>query len=94
MKINKIKILLLIAFSFFYSNSLKAQSLYVGANYHPHDDKNIEKIKELQVINFELQSLYSQYEQLNKSKFKQIFNKDKIKKIQFSFIFELTFQIL
>jgi beta-galactosidase len=25
--------------------SLKAQTLYVGANYHPHDDKNIEKIK-------------------------------------------------
>lgn len=25
--------------------SVKAQSLYVGANYHPHDDKNIEKIK-------------------------------------------------
>ena len=25
--------------------SVNAQSLYVGANYHPHDDKNIEKIK-------------------------------------------------
>ena len=25
--------------------SIKAQELYVGANYHPHDDKNIEKIK-------------------------------------------------
>jgi beta-galactosidase len=23
----------------------KAQELYIGANYHPHDDKNIEKIK-------------------------------------------------
>ena len=22
-----------------------SQQLYVGANYHPHDDKNIEKIK-------------------------------------------------
>ncbi len=22
-----------------------SQVLYVGANYHPHDDKNIEKIK-------------------------------------------------
>ena len=22
-----------------------AQTLYVGANYHPHDDKNVEKIK-------------------------------------------------
>ena len=26
--------------------SIKAQQLFVGANYHPHDDKNIEKIKE------------------------------------------------
>ncbi len=25
--------------------SMRAQQLYVGANYHPHDDKNIEKIK-------------------------------------------------
>jgi len=25
--------------------SVKAQTLYVGTNYHPHDDKNIEKIK-------------------------------------------------
>ena len=25
--------------------SVNAQKLYVGANYHPHDDKNIEKIK-------------------------------------------------
>jgi beta-galactosidase len=24
---------------------LQAQGLYVGANYHPHDDKNVEKIK-------------------------------------------------
>jgi beta-galactosidase len=24
---------------------VQAQKLYVGANYHPHDDKNIEKIK-------------------------------------------------
>ena len=30
----------------FLSNSfMNAQELYVGANYHPHDDKNIEKIK-------------------------------------------------
>jgi beta-galactosidase len=29
----------------FTSFSLKAQGLYVGANYHPHDDKNPEKIK-------------------------------------------------
>ena len=26
------------------SMSLSAQQLYVGANYHPHDDKNPEKI--------------------------------------------------
>ncbi|HJV76744.1 MAG TPA: beta-galactosidase [Paludibacter sp.] len=41
----KIKILLLIAIPFFLSFGLKAQGLYVGTNYHPHDDKNIEKIK-------------------------------------------------
>jgi beta-galactosidase len=46
MKSDKIKILLLlIVLSFFYNCSLEAQKLYVGANYHPHDDKNIEKIK-------------------------------------------------
>lgn len=27
------------------SMSVKSQTLYVGANYHPHDDKNVEKIK-------------------------------------------------
>jgi beta-galactosidase len=42
---SKIKILLLITFSFFSCFFLKAQELYVGANYHPHDDKNPEKIK-------------------------------------------------
>ena len=26
---------------------LSAQQLYVGANYHPHDDKNPEKMKRL-----------------------------------------------
>ncbi|MEO8405282.1 MAG: beta-galactosidase [Chitinophagaceae bacterium] len=30
---------------FFSIVSLHAQQLYVGANYHPHDDKNMEKIK-------------------------------------------------
>jgi beta-galactosidase len=30
---------------FLLNYSLMAQQLYVGANYHPHDDKNIEKIK-------------------------------------------------
>jgi len=45
MKPGKIKILLLIAIPFFLSFELNAQVLYVGANYHPHDDKNLEKIK-------------------------------------------------
>jgi beta-galactosidase len=27
------------------SNAINAQQLYVGSNYHPHDDKNLEKIK-------------------------------------------------
>jgi len=40
-----IRILLLIALPLFFSFALKAQSLYVGTNYHPHDDKNIDKIK-------------------------------------------------
>jgi len=39
------KFLLLIAVVFSFSCVLNAQGLYVGANYHPHDDKNIEKIK-------------------------------------------------
>jgi len=45
MKTGKIKILLLIAILFFLSIALNAQVLYVGSNYHPHDDKNPEKIK-------------------------------------------------
>jgi len=45
MKTNKIKYLLLIAIHFFFCSVLKSQVLYVGTNYHPHDDKNIEKIK-------------------------------------------------
>jgi len=45
MKTSKIRILLLIAIPFFLSFGSKAQGLYVGTNYHPHDDKNIEKIK-------------------------------------------------
>lgn len=40
-----LKILLFIVTPFFFSFALKAQGLYVGTNYHPHDDKNIEKIK-------------------------------------------------
>ena len=42
---NKLKRFLLFILSFYLILSLKAQELYVGANYHPHDDKNIEKIK-------------------------------------------------
>ncbi|MFI5137974.1 MAG: beta-galactosidase [Sphingobacteriales bacterium] len=40
-----IKALLFIAIFLFFSFSSKAQVLYVGTNYHPHDDKDIEKIK-------------------------------------------------
>ncbi|MEP7110725.1 MAG: beta-galactosidase [Ferruginibacter sp.] len=39
------KKLFLIILLFFLHDHLKAQELYVGTNYHPHDDKNIEKIK-------------------------------------------------
>ena len=42
-KIFKKLILICILFSF--SFLLEAQKLYVGTNYHPHDDKNLEKIK-------------------------------------------------
>ncbi len=45
MKTRKNGILLSIAILLFVSSPLKAQELYVGANYHPHDDKNIEKIR-------------------------------------------------
>ena len=45
MKSRKNKILLLITILIFLSYLAKAQELYVGANYHPHDDKNPEKIK-------------------------------------------------
>lgn len=42
----KINWLTLVALMFLLSiTSINAQVLYVGANYHPHDDKNIEKIK-------------------------------------------------
>jgi beta-galactosidase len=40
----KNKILLSIMFSFIFSSFLNAQQLYLGTNYHPHDDKNPEKI--------------------------------------------------
>ena len=45
MKTSKIKILLFIALPLFLCSVSEAQGLYVGANYHPHDDKNLEKIK-------------------------------------------------
>lgn len=41
----KHKIVLLVVSLFFFCALSKAQELYVGANYHPHDDKNVEKIK-------------------------------------------------
>ena len=37
------KILLFIAISLFLSFASKAQTLYVGANYHPHDNKDLKK---------------------------------------------------
>jgi beta-galactosidase len=45
MKTNKHTVLFSIAILFTWSVISQAQGLYVGANYHPHDDKNIEKIK-------------------------------------------------
>ena len=45
MKIKKTSILSLITILFLFLPLLNAQELYVGANYHPHDDKNPEKIK-------------------------------------------------
>jgi beta-galactosidase len=39
------KILLLISILLSLSFSLKAQELYVGTNYHPHDDKNPQKVQ-------------------------------------------------
>lgn len=43
MKTNKNRFLMLLAIAFFLCFVSKAQGLYVGANYHPHDNKNIEK---------------------------------------------------
>jgi beta-galactosidase len=34
-----------IVFLFIFCSLLKAQELYVGTNYHPHDDKNPEKVR-------------------------------------------------
>ena len=45
MKKQDYMILLSIVILFFFGSLTKARELYIGANYHPHDDKNIEKIK-------------------------------------------------
>jgi len=45
MKANNNKVFILTALFICFSFFSNAQQLYVGANYHPHDDKNIEKIK-------------------------------------------------
>ena len=45
MKIRKSTILFSITILLIFSFLSYAQELYIGANYHPHDDKNIEKIK-------------------------------------------------
>ncbi len=41
----KLRLFFLFAILFLFSVNVRTQQLYVGANYHPHDDKNIEKIK-------------------------------------------------
>ncbi|OIR01143.1 beta-galactosidase bgaB [mine drainage metagenome] len=46
MKQTILKIIVLGLFFTGWAVASNAQHLYVGANYHPHDDKNIEKIKE------------------------------------------------
>jgi beta-galactosidase len=45
METGKIRFILFVTILLFYGFSLQAQQLYVGANYHPHDNKNSEKIK-------------------------------------------------
>ncbi len=45
MKTRKNTILLLVAILLLSCSSMDAQELYVGANYHPHDDKTPEKIQ-------------------------------------------------
>ncbi len=39
------KVLYILASFIVLSFATQAQILYVGANYHPHDDKNTEKVK-------------------------------------------------
>jgi beta-galactosidase len=45
MKTRTSTVLFFIVTLFFFTSFLKAQELYVGANYHPHDDKNPAKVK-------------------------------------------------
>ena len=45
MKTRKNKILLSVAILFLFGSVINAQALYVGANYHPHDDKDVNKIQ-------------------------------------------------
>lgn len=45
MKIRFSYLLILIGMLFLFNTKANSQELYVGANYHPHDDKNMEKIK-------------------------------------------------
>jgi beta-galactosidase len=45
MKANNNKVLILAAIFICFSFFSNAQQLYIGANYHPHDDKNLDKIK-------------------------------------------------
>jgi beta-galactosidase len=45
MKLQKNKIRMSFTILFLFGVLLKGQELYVGVNYHPHDDKNSEKIK-------------------------------------------------
>ena len=45
MNVSKNKIVMMVLILFWFTSLLKAQELYFGANYHPHDDKNPGKIK-------------------------------------------------
>jgi beta-galactosidase len=45
MKLRKTFLILTAGIFFLFGLSVNSQQLYIGANYHPHDDKNIEKIK-------------------------------------------------
>ena len=45
MKLKFTHLIITIGIVFFFGINCSSQSLYVGANYHPHDDKNPDKIK-------------------------------------------------